>query len=71
MLEKIFNILRFLKYSCKESFNWILIRFILKLPSKHLRSFFYRYKGVHIDKTALLYGGDVLVERSFGSRLWL
>lgn len=39
-----FNILRFIKYSCKESFNWILIRFILKLPSKHLRRYFLNRK---------------------------
>lgn len=53
-----FEFVRFLKYSCRESFRWILIRLILKLPSKHLRRYFLnRYKDVRIDKTALLYGG--------------
>ena len=55
MLKKAFDILRFLKYSCKESLNWILIRFILKFPSKHIRRFCLNlYKDVHIDKSALL-----------------
>ena len=58
MLKKAFDILRYLKHSCKEPLNWILIRFILKFPSKHIRRFCLNlYKDVHIDKSALLYGG--------------
>lgn len=55
---KIIDFLRRVKYSSINVGGWILIRLILKIPSKHLRRFFLnRYKNVEIANTALLYGG--------------
>lgn len=50
--------LRKIKYQIRIVVEWISIRLFLKFPSKHFRRFFLNcYKNVHIEKTALLYGG--------------
>lgn len=55
---KAMDYFRSLKGRIKTWGEWFLIRFILGIPSKHLRRFFLNcYDQVHIDNTALLYGG--------------
>lgn len=55
---KILDLLRKAKYQTVTLGGWIFIRMFLKIPSKHIRRFFFnRYKNVYVDKTALLYGG--------------